>query len=112
MNYVIVLHESMKDAILHLKKRYPNVTEDVRRAARELQENPRGGDVVPGANLCRKIRVANSDARKGKRGGYRLLYSVDFPARKIHLLLIYPKSIREDVPTLEIIKLLKSANLL
>jgi mRNA-degrading endonuclease RelE of RelBE toxin-antitoxin system len=112
MSYAIVLHDSIKKAILQLQKRYPNVTEDVRRAIRELQENPRGGDVVSGANICRKIRVANSDSRKGKRGGYRLLYSVDFVSKTIHLLLIYPKSIRDDVPTLEIIRLLRDAGLL
>jgi mRNA-degrading endonuclease RelE of RelBE toxin-antitoxin system len=103
----------MKQAIKGLQKRFPHVVDDVERAALYLQTNPSAGDVVPGSRGCRKLRIPNTDARKGTRGGYRLIYFlVDEPTQTIHLLLIYSKNTREDIPTPELVALLKDAGLI
>jgi mRNA-degrading endonuclease RelE of RelBE toxin-antitoxin system len=47
------------------------------------------------------VRVKNSDIRKGKRAGYRVIYQVIEPT-SVLLLLIYAKSERTDVTTAEI----------
>jgi mRNA-degrading endonuclease RelE of RelBE toxin-antitoxin system len=113
MSYEIVLCESLKKSVKYLKKRYPHVAEDVKGIARELQDNPTKGDVVPGSKGCRKVRVENTDLNRGKSGSYRLLYYVeDQPSKMIFLLLLYAKSDRGDVPTKEIIDLLNNAGLL
>ena len=43
-----------------------------------------------------KTRVANSDAGKGKRGGYRVLYQLK-EGEVVLLLLIYSKLDQQDV---------------
>ena len=113
MSYDIYFCDSFKKAIKHFKKRYPNVTEDVSKAIRELQETPTKGDVIRGAKGARKVRVANSDMNKGKSGGYRLLYYVvDEPTKSIYLVMLFAKNEQENISTKEVIELLKEANLL
>lgn len=74
MSYEVVLCDSFKRAVKYLEKRYPSVKDDVRNAIRRVLETPDAGDVIPGGHGVRKLRVANSDQRKGKSGGYRVLY--------------------------------------
>ena len=103
----------MRNAIKELQRRYPNVVDDVQRAGKLLLANPTAGDVVPGGKGCRKLRVANSDARKGKSGGYRLIYYlIDEPNHEIHLLFIYSKNTQADIPPAHLIWLLKEAGLI
>jgi mRNA-degrading endonuclease RelE of RelBE toxin-antitoxin system len=58
-----------------------------------------------------KERVKNSDIPTGKRGGYRLIYQLVSPTCGV-LLLIYPKSEQSDVPTKDIISVIKEFNAL
>jgi mRNA-degrading endonuclease RelE of RelBE toxin-antitoxin system len=112
MRYEIVLADSIKVAVRRLKKRYRHVVNDLERAVNVLQERPELGEVIIGGHGVRKVRVANRDAKRGKSGGYRLLYYlVDEPEKLIYLLLMYAKSEREDVDTKEIERLLKQAGL-
>lgn len=88
-------------------KRYPSVKNDVRVAINALLQEPRLGVVIPGGSGTRKLRVRNSDARKGKSSGYRLLYLVDeHPEPTIRLVFLYSKSDKEDVTRQELQELL------
>jgi mRNA-degrading endonuclease RelE of RelBE toxin-antitoxin system len=112
MSYEIVLADSIKVAVRRLKKRYRHVVDDLEIAVNLLQERPALGEVIPGGHGVRKVRVANRDAKRGKSGGYRVLYYlVDEPKELIYLLLIYAKSEKEDVDTKEIERLLKQVGL-
>ena len=72
-------------------------TEDERGAfAAWIAANPESGDVVPGSGGCRKVRW--SRAGTGKRGGVRVIHYNQLPDGKIHLLLIYAKGVRDNVP--------------
>ena len=53
-----------------------------------------------------KVRIENSDARRGKSGGYRIIY---YLKTEDHILLvtIYSKSDKPDVPATEIRELIK-----
>ena len=53
-----------------------------------------------------KVRIENSDARRGKSGGYRIIY---YLKTEDHILLvtIYSKSDKPDVPVTEIRELIK-----
>jgi hypothetical protein len=52
-----------------------------------LANNPDAGDVIPG-----------SGGRSGKRGGVRVIYFRRLSAGEIWLLLVYAKSVRDNIP--------------
>lgn len=80
----------------------------MRVAIHTLQQEPRLGVVIPGGSGVRKLRVRNSDLRKGKSGGYRLLYLLaERSEPTIYLIFMYPKSDREDVTRGELHDLLR-----
>ena len=107
MSYRVVLAASFKHSVKRLKKRFRHAKEDVREAVRQLLRNPMQGAVIPGGYGVRKLRVCNTDLKKGKSGGYRLLYYVEGqPTPTIYLLMLYFKSDRDDVTRRELKQLL------
>ena len=60
-----------------------------------IASNPEAGDVVPGSGGLRKIRWGR--AGQGKRGGVHVIYYNRFANGEIWLLLIYGKSVKENV---------------
>ena len=65
----------------------------------ELGNRPDMGDVIQGTGGLRKVRVASSG--RGKRGGARVIYYYFVSASQIALLLIYPKSEKDDLSVAE-----------
>jgi hypothetical protein len=61
-----------------------------------LVNNPDAGDVIPGSGGCRKLRW--SRAGSGKRGGVRVIYFTRSSLGEIWLLLVYSKSVRDNIP--------------
>ena len=60
-----------------------------------IAANPDVGDVVPGSGGLRKVRWGR--AGRGKRGGVRVIYFNRFAHGEIWLLLIYGKSVQDNV---------------
>jgi hypothetical protein len=60
-----------------------------------LAVRPDAGDVMPGTNGLRKIRVAASG--RGKRGGARVIYYHFVNQSQIALLLAYPKNEQDNL---------------
>ena len=60
-----------------------------------IAANPDAGDVVPGSGGLRKVRWGR--AGRGKRGGVRVIYYNRFALGEIWLLLIYGKSVQDNV---------------
>lgn len=58
--------------------------------------HPDAGDVIPGSGGCRKIRWTRSGF--GKRGGVRVIYTARLASGALVLLVIYAKSVRENIP--------------
>mgnify|MGYP000676651693 CR=1 FL=1 len=113
MSYEIVLCDSFKKAVKQLDKHYPHVKDDMKEIINSIQSNPEQGDVIPGGKGVRKVRVKNSDLRRGKSGSYRVVYYViGQPKQEIYMLLVYEKSSKEDVKKKELTGLLKAAGLL
>ena len=80
-------------------------TEDERgEFASYLSLTPDAGDVVPGTGGVRKVRW--SRAGTGKRGGVRVVYFNRLADEEVWLLLIYSKSVRDNVPA-DLFKLMK-----
>ena len=75
MSYDVQLTETFQKSIKALKKKYPHVKDDLLSQIKALEKDPSAGDPIPGWNKeIWKVRVASSDVKKGKRGGYRLIY--------------------------------------
>lgn len=63
----------------------------------ELLERPDSGALIPGIGGLRKLRVADSQRGKGKRGGHRVIY-LDIPkAGLTFLIALYDKNEKDDI---------------
>lgn len=69
--------------------------EDVRLLENRLTEDPHAGAVVVGGHGIRELRVPSGG--RGKRGGSRVLYLYIQVRSRIHLLVAFAKSDREDL---------------
>lgn len=61
-----------------------------------LANEPEAGDVIPRSGGCRKVRWARSGM--GKQGGSRVIYFARLAEGELCMLLVYPKSKRDDIP--------------
>ena len=61
----------------------------------EVQENPDAGDVIPGGDGLRKIRMAGQG--RGKSGGFRVVYALILSRTAAILFDGYSKSAKEDL---------------
>jgi len=57
---------------------------------------PDAGSVIPGSGGCRKIRWSRPGM--GKQGGVRIIYFTRLEAGELCMLLVYPKSTRDNIP--------------
>ena len=111
MTYDVHLAETFQKSIKALKKKYPHVKDDLISQIRALEEDPSEGDPIPGWNKeIWKVRVASSDVKKGKRGGYRLIYFWKTGEMKVYLLVAYFKGEKTEITKKEIDTLLKKLN--
>jgi hypothetical protein len=62
-----------------------------------LMANPGAGDVIPDSGGLRKLRLADSRRRKGKRGGLRIVYFWWPAGSQFWLFTIYGKDEVEDL---------------
>ena len=60
-------------------------------------DNPKAGKVIQGTGGFRKIRWYNKSNRKGKRGGFRIIYYHFISEHQIWLFTIYKKGEVNDL---------------
>ena len=85
-----------------LAKKNPNIQKDVQPIVEQLARGKALGDRVTGIGYeVFKLRVRNSSSKKGKSGGYRVIYYVK-TVDLIILLSIYSKSEQADIVTNQI----------
>ena len=91
-----------------LGKRYFHIRHDLEPLIAQLIAGETPGDRVSGLmTVVYKVRIANTDARKGKSGGYRVIYYL--PSDEVNILLtIYSKNDQADIPLSEIVHILKT----
>lgn len=65
-----------------------------------LVEDPERGDLIRGGGGIRKLRHALPG--RGKSGGVRAIYYWVRPDHQIYMLVIYPKSIKDDLSDKEV----------
>ncbi len=107
MSYQIETIPPFDKAVKRLTRKYRHIKQDLQALVGTLSANPFAGVAIPGfAHQVWKIRLASSDIRAGKRGGYRVIYAISREARTCYLMYIYSKPEKADVSSREIEALL------
>ena len=89
-----------------LAKKYPHIRSDVQPLIEKLQHGEWIGDQVQGTGYTIfKVRIRNSDASRGKSGGYRAIYYLKTQTAII-LVTIYSKTEQSDISAPKIRKIL------
>lgn len=89
-----------------LAKKYRNIYTDIQPVLSQLQAGEFVGDQISGTGyIVMKVRVKNSDIKKGKSGGYRLIYEIESPT-SVFVVTIYSKSEQSDISDAELIAIL------
>jgi len=113
MSVKIELSSIFEKRFIRLQKKFPNVHIDLEKITEILAQDPRAGDAIPQLyEMAWKIRMASSDMKKGKSGGFRIIYYYKHPEPEIVLLDIYAKNERADIPKKEIEVILKAEDLI
>jgi mRNA-degrading endonuclease RelE of RelBE toxin-antitoxin system len=90
-----------------LAKKYRHIRSDVQPVLDRLEAGEIIGDQVRGTGYTIfKVRVPNSDIRKGKRSGYCLLYYLR-TSTKIMLVTIYSKLEQADISAEQVRRIVK-----
>ncbi|MBF0234313.1 MAG: type II toxin-antitoxin system RelE/ParE family toxin [Desulfamplus sp.] len=96
--YKIEYTQKFKRRIKKLSKRYTNIKKDYAHLLEELKQGNLPGDQMqsfPGTVY--KVRVASSDQKKGKSGGFRFIYYVIFDDNTAYMMTVYAKSKKTDL---------------
>jgi mRNA-degrading endonuclease RelE of RelBE toxin-antitoxin system len=109
MNYQIKTIRPFEKAVHNLAKKFRNIKNDLKLVIQELEVSPYLGVSIPGYDgALWKLRVANTSAKRGKQGGFRIIYLIEESEKHCYLLLIYSKTEKSDVTSQEIEGLLRS----
>jgi mRNA-degrading endonuclease RelE of RelBE toxin-antitoxin system len=89
----LLFSDEFKARLRSLAKRYRKIQSDLQPLLEDLQAGNFDGDRMSGTgeNPVFKIRLKNSDIRKGKSAGYRVIYEVR-DSVCVLLIVIYAKS--------------------
>ena len=80
-----------------LSKKYRHIYSDIQPVIDQIQNGEIIGDQIPRVKYSvYKIRVKNSDIRKGKRSGYRFIYYLK-TRNEVILVTIYSKLEQSDI---------------
>jgi mRNA-degrading endonuclease RelE of RelBE toxin-antitoxin system len=94
-------------ALKHLRKKYPHISSDLKTLINRLEQAETPGDQIQGTKYTTyKVRVQNTDAKRGKSGGYRVIYYIK-TSERVFLLTIYSKTEQADISTDEIRRIIK-----
>ena len=86
-----------KRNLQQLSRRYPSLRKDIEPIVEQLKTGQTPGDQIAGTQYSvYKVRIKNSDNRKGKSGGYRMIYYIK-THQQIILITIYSKSEQSDI---------------
>ena len=86
-----------KRNIRQLSKKYRHIKSDVQPVIQQLEAGETPGDQIPGTQYTVfKVRVKNTDIKKGKRSGYRMVYYLK-TQESVVLITIYSKTEQGDI---------------
>jgi len=95
-----------KRNVRQLSKKYRHFQSDVQPIISQLETGLTPGDRIQRTgHMVFKVRVRNSDIQKGKRSGYRMIYSLKTPDFVL-LITIYSKTDQGDISAEKIRRIL------
>ena len=98
----ITFTPEFKRNLRQLSKKYRHIKSDLQPILDQLASGNHPGDQVPGVRYeVFKVRAPNSDAARGKSGGYRLIYCAKSESEVV-LVTVYSKTEQSDVAPEEI----------
>ncbi|HKK91016.1 MAG TPA: type II toxin-antitoxin system RelE/ParE family toxin [Desulfobacteraceae bacterium] len=98
MNYKIEFTAVFKRRIKKLSKKYPHIKQDFSDILDQLEKGRFQGDEVQGfQGKVYKVRIASSDQKKGKSGGFRFIYYIVFQNETVYMMTAYAKSAQETL---------------
>jgi mRNA-degrading endonuclease RelE of RelBE toxin-antitoxin system len=98
----ITFTPEFKRNLRQLAKKYRHIKSDVQPIIDQLAGGSKPGDQVPGVRYeVFKVRAKNSDAQRGKSGGYRVIYYVKTESERV-LVTVYSKTEQADIAPAEI----------
>ncbi len=99
-----------KRNLRHLAKKYPNIRADLEPLLNRLQAGETPGDQVQHVRYTvYKVRLPNRDARRGKSGGYRVIYYVQ-AVEQIILVTLYSKTEQGDIEPEQIRQIIETSD--
>ncbi len=106
--YSVKITDSFAKETKKLAKKYRRIKKDFLPLLEKLEDGQLVGDAVVGfENKIYKLRVPSSDQKKGKSGGFRVIYYVISNENEIILLTIYAKNKQSDIKDKDIRDILK-----
>lgn len=97
MKHEIKITEYFSRQTKRLEKKYPHIRKDIFTVLTSVDAQPEIGERIQGLGKCiYKLRVPSSDMKKGKSGGFRIIYYVVERNKIIYLLSIYAKAKKES----------------
>ena len=95
-------HPTFRKRTRRLRRRFPSIHLELRPLFQSLRNDERPGQRIPRVGFAvYKVRLPNRAARRGKSGGFRVIYYAQFSDR-VTLLTIYSKSDDIDISMAEI----------
>ncbi len=94
----LVFSEEYIKATKELRKTYRNLDRDLEPLLEELRQGKTPGERLQNAQsfTMYKVRIANSDAQRGKRGGYRVIFCL-YVEDSVILVTLYSKSDMDNI---------------
>jgi mRNA-degrading endonuclease RelE of RelBE toxin-antitoxin system len=105
----IVYTPEFKRNLRQLAKKYRRIKSDLQPVIDQLTQGRTPGDQIPGIQYeVFKARARNSDAGKGKSGGYRIIYHRP-SSGPVVLITVYSKSEQSDITSAEIRRIISES---
>ena len=99
--------DAFKRQLKRLSRRNRHIRADVQPIIHQLEAGENPGDQIQGLDYrIYKVRARNTEAKRGKRGGYRIIYCL----RKngdVLLVTIYSKTEQSDVNADALVKIIR-----
>lgn len=105
--YSITSTDNFKKQIKKYSKKFHSLADDLEELYNILLKDPKSG-ISKGNNIY-KLRLKNSDLKKGKNSGYRVITYIIDEQKEILLLTIYSKNDLENISDQQIDFLIEEA---
>jgi mRNA-degrading endonuclease RelE of RelBE toxin-antitoxin system len=98
--------DAFKRQLRRLSRKYRRIRSDVQPIITQLEAGETPGDQIQGVgHTVYKVRVRNSDAKRGKSGGYRIIYYLP-TQESVLLVTIYSKTEQSDIDDAEVARII------